>query len=192
MLVFLVRVVCLHVQCTWCHSQHGLAVHAHVSYMCKMRQFKSCMRVFAHVLLVDICPAEIIYTNLLLCHLKEFRRGVRSLYVLDKLLFLAVIAVDWCSAKGNSFSKLEERLELKKIKNKKTSCEVIVTTSTYVSLVVIPLYVVYFLLWCWGCWDLPTDIWTLKCYCFLAAPTFCPFDIKTVARVFLSFFSLKA
>lgn len=118
-LVFLVRVVCLHVQCTWCHSQHALAVHPHVSYMCKMRQFKSCMRVFDHVLLVDICPAEIIYTNLLLCHLKKFRRGVRSLYVLDKLLFLAVITVDWCSAEGNSFSKLEECMELKEKKKKK-------------------------------------------------------------------------
>lgn len=96
-LVFLVRVVCLHVQCTWCHSQHALAVHAHVSYMCKMRQFKSRMRVLDHVLLVDICPAEIIYTDLLLCHLKNnFRRGARSVNVLDKLLFLAVITVDWC------------------------------------------------------------------------------------------------
>lgn len=77
------------------------------------------VQVFDHVLLVDICPAEIIYTNLLLCHLKKFRRGVRSLYVLDKLLFLAVITVDWCSAEGNSFSKLEECLELKEKKKKK-------------------------------------------------------------------------
>lgn len=110
-----------------------------------MRQFKSCMRVFDHVLLVDICPAEIIYTNLLLCHLKKFRRGVRSLYVLDKLLFLAVITVDWCSAEGNSFSKLEECLELKEKEKKK---EKLAVSSPYVSLVVIPLYLVYFLLCC--------------------------------------------